>query len=80
MLSALIIIQEVSLGDAEKGHVFTFFAVADPIKAVYTSAAAAVCGVPWSIFMSTRGATANDIWPGIAEHERTLWRVRVQHI
>jgi L-fucokinase len=74
-----VIAQEISLGDAAQRHVFTYFAVADPIKAVYTSAAAAVCGVPWSTFMSTRGATANDIWPGIAEHERTLWRVRLLH-
>jgi hypothetical protein len=70
-----IITQEVSLGDAEQRHVFTCFAVADPIKAVYTSTAATICDVPWSTFMSTRSATAEDIWPGIAEHERTLWRV-----
>eukprot|EP00953_Heterococcus_sp_UTEX-ZZ885_P028127 15012-Heterococcus_DN1.PRE.2 len=65
---------EISLGDAAQGHVFTCFAVADPIKAHYTGTAAAVCGAPWSTFMSTRSATANDIWPGIAKHERTLWR------
>ncbi len=75
-----MVFQEITLrassSDARR-FVFTLFGVDDPIKAHYTSTEATFSNRPWDVFFQISGLHPEEIWPGLPENERTLWKARL---
>lgn len=59
----------------DKTFVVSLFGARDDIKAHYTAERARICGATWEAFFKYAGASAEDVWRGVAEADRKLWSV-----
>ena len=58
-----------------KTFVVSLFGARDDIKAHYRAERARICGATWEAFLKYAGASAEDVWGGVAEADRKLWSV-----